>query len=257
MKSFEIPKIKGVDDPKTNEGIEDYFEEKQNKNINEEMYSNESFYCERSAEGLTQAFSSFVEDYEQYNENNYEKISIEIEEAIKDMLLMGKFTEIIEFGKNILAEFSEANYLDKLDEKKSGDAILITEAINLSAKISSGAFYMAKPAMIVASAKIGAKIGVENHGGMSLYYLFDRETGVASFHDPGDGVAKLLDWIGVDKIENWEFEWSGVYRQDLAYNMISEKERFFLQRMRYNTLPGENSEEKKKLFDEIDEKYSI
>jgi hypothetical protein len=169
-----------------------------------------------------------------------------------------EFKEIMQFGKKVLSEFVDFKDVEKLNIENSGDNILITEAINFAAKVNTGSFYMLKPAMIVASAKNGAKIGIDYDDGWDIYYLFDEKVGVASFHDPNGEVNNLLKYMnGNTKIKKWLFGWSGVYRQDMAFDLISKKERLFLQRMRYETLPGEKSKQKKDLIKFINKNYSI
>jgi len=154
---------------------------------------------------------------------------------------------IINFSKEVLIEFAEVKGAKKLDITNPSDCILIAEAINWSAKVSNDLFYLLKPVMIVASAKNGAKIGIESDGNSwDIYYLFDKSSGVASFHDPGGEVNSLFSKLDDGtEVKDWEFGWSGISRQEVSYYLISEKEKLYLQRMRYNTLPGKSSKEKK------------
>lgn len=259
-KIFERGVIGGEQNPLIEEGVDDYYEEKKEDSeaIEEGMIFEDSF------ESLKKIFK-IISSTKKFNHNFKEEVECrkflfsELSRILEKKLRERDFVGIIEFGKDALANVLDADIIKKLDPKKPSDAVLITEAINLSAKVADDSFYALKPIMIVASAKVGAKIGVEYaNSSMPAYYLFNKEVGVASFHDPGNSIEQLFELIGDnDKIKDWDYGWSGVYRQDEAFNLIAEKERLFLQRMRHKTLPGENSIAKKKLFDSIDEKYSV
>jgi len=156
---------------------------------------------------------------------------------------------------------------EKVDLSKPSGWVLLTEAVNWSAKVNHELFYKLKPALIISSYKNGAVLGVE--GGeydedsdweeWDIYYLMDKEVGVASFHDPGGGVYALAEKLNC-KIPYWEHGWSGVSRQEEAFGLLSAKysgdkeQGLYLKRMKYATLPGENSREKSRQWNSVRKK---
>lgn len=243
--------IKGKNDFFTEEGINDYIEEKISP---EDISGKETIFAE-TYDSLEDIFITLQIEKDEEAAIGLEK---EFSRIIESKLNRGDFSGMVDFAKELIGKFLDFKEIKKLDPAQPENAILITEALNWSAKVSTDSFYMLKPALIVASAKLGAQIGKQDDGGWPIYYLFNKNVGVASFHDPGCEVENLFRNIGQEsEIKDWEFGWSGVARQDLAFYLISEKEKLFLQRMRYSTLPGENAAEKKKLFDDIEKKYTI
>lgn len=109
------------------------------------------------------------------------------------------------------------------------DAILITEAVNLAAKVIDEDFYALKPDCVRECVGMGADGGWR--GG--IFYLYHPAVGVASFHDP-------FDQIEVDGSMGWPFEWSGVYRQEQAFDLLVDRKA--LLKMRFATAPGDLGE---------------
>lgn len=251
MENMENNFIKGKGDFFTKEGINDYIEEK----TTPENFVDKGTPFDETYDNLEKIFVAF--QFEQ-DEENFSHLEQEFTRIVEGKLSNGDFIGIVNFAREMVGDFLNSKEIRKLDPAQPGNAILIAEAVNWAAKVLTDSFYMLKPAMIVASAKLGAQIGKEDDGGWPIYYLFNRDVGVASFHDPGcevDGLLRNMGFTG--EIKDWEFGWSGVVRQDLAFHLLSGKEKLFLQKMRYSTLPGENAAEKKKLFDDIEKKYSI
>lgn len=109
------------------------------------------------------------------------------------------------------------------------DAILIAEAVNLAAKVIDPEFYALKPDCVRECVEMGADGGWR--GG--IFYLYHPSVGVASFHDP-------FDQIEVEGSTGWPFEWSGVYRQEQAFDLLVDRKA--LLRMRFATAPGDLGE---------------
>ncbi len=257
MKEFKMPSIHN-DDQYVNEGLKDYREEEHELDVErgvpfENTYASlQKIFILLSKEkgGFKHNFGSDFECFDYLN-REFRKIIIE-------KMIEGDFAGIVRFGQDLLLEFTNMKEIEKLDSKDSGDSILITEAVNYSAKIITGAFYMIKPALIIASAKNGAKIGVEDDDGWDLYTLFDEKVGTSSYHDPNDEVRQLIKQLPENiEIKQWFLGWSGLRRQDMAFQLISKKERLFLQKMRYRTLPGDNVQQKRELINFINKQYSI
>lgn len=53
-----------------------------------------------------------------------------------------------------------------------------------------------------------------------VYYLSDPIIGTASFHDPDGEVKKLIGKYLKEEIPKWPYKWSGVIRQDDAFNIL-------------------------------------
>ena len=102
------------------------------------------------------------------------------------------------------------------------DAILITEAVNLAAKILDEDFYSLKPDCVRECVELGAAGGWRN----GIFYLFHPEVGVASFHDPYDQIKVIGDW---------PYEWSGIRRQDQAFELLTDER--LLNKYRFLTSP--------------------
>ena len=108
---------------------------------------------------------------------------------------------------------------EKVSVQTPSSAIVLTEAINLAAKEYDSKCYWLKPAMIVASWKLGADFGI---GEDNAYYLGTPTVGVASFHDPGDEVGYLVLKVIKEQIPVWGSPWSGLIRQDDAYEILKD-----------------------------------
>ncbi len=257
MKEFKMPSIHN-DNQYVNEGLKDYYEEEHELDV-ERGVPFENTYA-----SLQKIFILLTKEDEKIQHNFesdfecFDYLNSEFQKIIIEKIIEGDFEGVVRLGQDLLLEFADMKEIEKLDNKDSGDSILITEAVNYSAKTITGAFYMVKPALIIASAKNGAKIGVEDDDGWDLYTLFDEKVGTSSYHDPNGEVRQLIKQLPENiEIKQWSLGWSGLRRQDMAFQLISEKERLFLQRMRYRTLPGENAKQKRDLIDFINEQYSI
>ena len=257
MREFKTPSIHN-DEKYVNEGLRDYHEEEHEFDV-ERGVAFENTYA-----SLQKIFILLSKEKGEFEHNFgsdtecFDYLNREFRKIIIEKMIEGDFAGIVRFGQDLLLEFTNMKEIEKLDNKNSGDSILITEAVNYSAKIMTGAFYMIKHALIIASAKNGAKIGVEDDDGWDLYTLFDEKVGTSSYHDPNSEVRRLIKQLPENiEIKPWSFEWSGLRRQNMAFQLISKKERLFLQKMRYKTLPGENAEQKRNLIDFINEQYSI
>ena len=244
MEKETIPKIKGDNDKSTQNGIRDYFDDPL-------VETEEYLLAQNMAERI---FNSEIEDREKIM-----RLADTFYDKSVSLFKKGEASEVLKIGQECLKKFAEIKGIEKLNMEKREDCVLLTEAINWSAKAVDDNFYFLKPVMIVASALKGVPIGMETmDNGWDIYYLFDRNTGVASFHDPRCEVWKLFNEVDESiRVELWEFGWSGVSRVWLENNFIPEKERLFMQKMRYQTLPGQSAKEKRELSDYIEETYSI
>jgi hypothetical protein len=89
------------------------------------------------------------------------------------------------------------------------DALLLCEACNLAAKVVCSTFYELKGAAIDAALQTGCDGG---WGEDECFYLSAPGVGVASFHDPCGEIRSQ---------SFWDHEWSGIRRQDLAFQAIT------------------------------------
>ncbi len=138
-------------------------------------------------------------------------------------------------------------------------AVVIAEACNLAAKDSS-IFYAIKPGLIIASWKMGAHFGVRQEINRreseynredvfeDVYYLSDLTVGTASFHDPRGEIKTLVSTFLKEAIPKWEHEWSGVVRQDEAYEIMDSLAAGddIIESYAKRTLPEEMNEARKK-----------
>ena len=95
---------------------------------------------------------------------------------------------------------------------RTAQLIWLCEAINWAAKVVDPEYYVLKPHVINAVAKLrDVSCGwARDEGGNAVFYLFHPEAGVASFHDP-DGE------INADG--SWDFPWSQVTRQEYGLDV--------------------------------------
>ncbi len=194
--------------------------------------------------------------------DNYWKRKDKINSLIKEFLEKENFEEIFNVSKEILNEYVDDHGMERildLDTTKNENAVLLTEAVNWAAKEIDDLFYELKPSLIISSWKSGAILGVvEEDGRWPIYYLQAENVGVASFHDPNYEVEELNELLnkkeehGGNKIPNWTHGWSGVKRQNEAFELIKamtrkiddkEKE-FYLKKMAIKTSPGDSLYEK-------------
>jgi len=129
------------------------------------------------------------------------------------------FSETIDIGRQLL-EVSGITAAKSASTQSPNGAIALAEAINWGAKSISYAFYSLKPAMIVAASQIGGVFF--GYGDDGAYYLGSPTIGVASFHDPGDEVGYILGHYLKKDIPEWEYEWSGVSRQESAFELLND-----------------------------------
>jgi hypothetical protein len=151
------------------------------------------------------------------------KIDREVDRCFSDLryacyeyIRMKEWSSVINVAIKTLKMFGIEG-VDKLSPSSVDASIAVTEAINLSAKLINYNFYELKPATIVAAWKNGANFGL---GDDDAYYLSSPTIGAASFHDPDDEVGFMILDVLEEKIPEWDYGWSGVYRQDDAYNIL-------------------------------------
>ena len=108
-------------------------------------------------------------------------------------------------------------------------AILITEAVNWAAKTIDWEYYTLKPRCIEECWAKGAEGGWRD----GIFYLYHPDVGVASFHDPNDE-------IGIDCRYRWLWEWSGIPRQNLAFDLLVDRKTLLY--MKFCTAPGDLGE---------------
>ena len=186
-----------------------------------------------------------------------------LQEIIYSILEEEGYDEIIGIGKKALSFYGEEYGIDDIedsDESKTENAVLLTEAINWGAKTINESFYKLKPAMIISAWKKGAILGVEEEPNRwPIYYLHGKNVGVASFHDPNEEVSYINDHLNKKRnlkmeIPNWTHGWSGIPRQNEAFNLIramsrqinEDEERYYLRKMAVKTSPGSSFYEKYK-----------
>lgn len=136
-------------------------------------------------------------------------------------------------ARTALQELYERLIVERVDvgdlsTHQVADAILLTEACNWAAKVLDYEFYSLKPRCIEECVHLGADGGWKN----GIFYLYHPDVGVASFHDP----------MGEIQIEdmNWPFEWSGIPRQERAFDLLTDRKTRL--QYRYATAPGELGE---------------
>jgi len=158
----------------------------------------------------------YHEDEELYCK--FENIISELRHLTIEAITNGEFAEVIDIGRQVLKEIGVKESED-ISTESPDDAIAVAEAINLSAKVISPAYYDLKPSMIVAASEIGASFGI---GEDDAYYLSSPTIGTASFHDSYDEVGNIIVNLLGKEIPKWDHPWSGVERQDDAFNIIAD-----------------------------------
>jgi hypothetical protein len=118
--------------------------------------------------------------------------------------------ELVQLAKEWLAMDGYADGLVGIDN--TAKLVWLCEAVNWAAKVIRPEYYLLKPRIIDAVAKLP---GVQCGWGYDAYdngvfYLYHVEAGVASFHDPD----RQLFSSG-----EWPYEWSGVLRQEHALDV--------------------------------------
>lgn len=215
------------------------------------VYSKSKEYSDEvnrnSIEGMVDSFNKLTDG----DGVDYEKLEV-FDKEIYKKFENGEYLFILNLSKKLISEKTGLN-LDRIDPANPDDAVLLTEAVNLSAKVKDMNFYTLKPYCILSANKIGAPLGVETDDSFSdIYYLVSYETGVASFHDPGDVVRKLSENVLKEEVPEWKHGWSEVFRQDEAYDILmavqerhkDDNANLYIKKMNYSTSPGATGKEK-------------
>ena len=130
---------------------------------------------------------------------------------------------------DLMKELRSMGYSFAAFEKVNSNAkiILLAEAANWAAKVIDSSYYELKAELIRTAMARGVRCWASDDewNGTSIFYLYDREIGVASFHDPFDSIdywqmVELSDYLSND---NWNFPWSGVRRQNLAFDLLGDE----------------------------------
>ncbi len=160
------------------------------------------------------AYSTFFEAFN--DENDDDRL---MRKHLESLLSEGNFGIISKHTQTLLIEngVQEAEGLDPLDPAV---ALALAEAVNLAAKSIDYRFYQIKSAMIISAWKIGNRFGYNKDD--STYNLFHPDLGTASFHDPGDEIYRIVrnTLDEHELIPEWEHEWSGITRQELAFRIL-------------------------------------
>lgn len=113
--------------------------------------------------------------------------------------------------------------------------IMMAECCNYAAKVIDYSYYSLKPRFIELAVREGAYSWVNyDECGNWVCYLYHKDVGTASFHDPYYEIAeetlKESPWY-VDR----PFEWSQIPRQDEIFEMLRDGQ--LLKKMAYYTRP--------------------
>lgn len=135
-----------------------------------------------------------------------------------EYIRQGEYSSVLDVGREVL-EVLGIPGAEQASTQLASSAVVLSEAINLAAKTYTSGCYALKPAMIVATWKLGADFGI---GDDNAYYLGTPTVGVCSFHDPEDEVGYLILEVLSEQIPIWESSWSGVPRQDDAYEILQD-----------------------------------
>jgi hypothetical protein len=127
--------------------------------------------------------------------------------------------EALSFCEELLAEKGIEIGAAYADLGYDGRLVLMVEAVNLAAKELDQRFYAIKPLLVELAAapenNIRVWSGVDAVG-EAVYYLYHRTAGTVSVHDPNGQISPEVDNSG------WSFGWSGIYRQDLAFDLMQD-----------------------------------
>ncbi len=164
-----------------------------------------------------------------------------LKEQVSGMIERRQFAEVISFCAARLHEYGVEAASD-VDCAHPDSALSVAEAVNFAAKILDPHFYSLKPAAIVSAYKLGVYLGYNSSD--DTFSLFSKRLGVASFHDPNHEVRDML--MGLDgEVKDWPYEWSGVYRQDQAFQLLNaladfnDSSKAFIDSLAQRTTPGE------------------
>lgn len=168
-----------------------------------------------------------TERYESSNFGKFESLITGLSKVAYESLEKRDFNKVIEIGRKAL-EVSGVEGAKSAGTQSPDDVIALTEAVNWAAKVISASFYSLKPPMIAAASKIdGVHFGYRDddttHDNINIaYYLGSPTIGVASFHDPWDGLNYIMTDILGEKIPEWEYPFSEVYRESSAFKILED-----------------------------------
>jgi hypothetical protein len=160
---------------------------------------------------------------------NYE---LDYGELLDRCVKSGEFEEIIIAIRNIISDIADTKKAEwsktrfetitkilEVNPHTAEGAVLIAECCNYAAKILNNNFYKIKPYAIVAAWQMGAQFGF---GEDEAYYLYTETTGTASFHDPSNEIRTIVTKILKKDIPVWKHKWSGIERQDDAFEIAAD-----------------------------------
>lgn len=93
-------------------------------------------------------------------------------------------------------------------------AVLLCEAVNAAAKAIDDGYYWIKASLVSWVSELPEVISGWNTE-KEVYYLFTKNAGTVSFHDPAGEITAS---------GNWPHEWSGVTRQENALDVYAGDE---------------------------------
>lgn len=94
-----------------------------------------------------------------------------------------------------------------------GNPIVVAEAVNWAAKTITPGFYDLKGGVVDQVSRMPGV--VSGWGEDGTFTLFHGDVGAASFHDPHEEISSGGEW---------PHPWSGVRRQDLAFQLLVDKD---------------------------------
>lgn len=113
--------------------------------------------------------------------------------------------------------------------------IMMAECCNYAAKVINDDYYSLKPRFIELAVREGAFSWINyDERGEWVCYLYHRDVGTASFHDPYNEIAEPLLKESVRFIER-PYEWSQIPRQDEIFEMLRDVQ--LLRKMAFYTRP--------------------
>lgn len=198
------------------EGIAGYSSETKDRSAETELLLGRLRHMVRSAEIPPEEFFSSGQ-YESFEK--FDDLLIKLSNLAFHAVIEKDFTEALDIGRQAL-EISGISAANNISMQSPDDVVALTEGINWAAKTISYSFYSLKPTMLVAASQTeGVFFGYGDDG---AYYLGTPTIGVASFHDPGDEVGYIITHCLKQTIPEWEYPWSGVSRQDDAFNILDD-----------------------------------
>ncbi len=176
--------------------------------------------------GLIQDISEYDEEDEYQNQDAYQKAQEmrhsfnELADSAYGLFEDEDYVSVVDIGRQMLEAY-QVEGAESISAQSPTGAVAIAEAINLAAKEISYSFYSLKPMLVVLVWKLGGDFGF---GEDNAYHLGTNSTGVASFHDPYDEIGSLVLNSLNERIPVWNHGWSGVVRQDDAFNILRDLE---------------------------------